>query len=70
MGWLSGYIKHGEHSRMIRNLKNGDEVTWTDPDNGTCTKTITIHEIHIKSGIVCITDTNGDYLECFASELS
>ena len=54
----------------VRKLRSGDEVTWNDPDGGYCSKTVTISSIEIKGHTVCITDTNGGYLECFPKELS
>ncbi len=53
-----------------RGLHAGDQVTWNDPDDGLCTKTITISSIEIVGDVAKITDTNGDYLECLLSELS
>lgn len=53
----------------IQELLYGDEVLWTDPDD-TCSKVITIRSVKIKGTTICITDQNGDYLECLASELS
>ena len=54
----------------LRNLHAGDEVFWTDPDEGACSRTYRISTIKIKGEVVCITDTDGATLEAFASELS
>ena len=58
------------------NLDNGDEVKWNDPDDGACSKTITIQTIVYlgKLGeddcIIRLTGKDGSTLECFAEELS
>jgi hypothetical protein len=60
----------------VRKLQAGDEVFWTDPDDDLCSRHYTIQYIEYidsvndDSIVVCITDYNGSYLECFASELS
>jgi len=54
----------------IKRLGNGDEVCWTDPDNGICSKSLIINTIEIIGDMVVITDENGDTLECLAEELS
>jgi len=56
--------------KEIKKLKIGDEVRWTDPDNNLCSKTLKIVGIRINGHIICITDMLGNYLECFAKELS
>lgn len=56
--------------REVGNLIPGDEVQWTDPDDGLCSRTYTISQIEIEGEIVKIWDRDGSYLECFASELS
>lgn len=53
-----------------KQLQRGDEVTWTDPNNGECSRTLTINMISVTGDVVRIVDTDGEYLECFASELS
>jgi hypothetical protein len=58
-------IKH------IKQLHSGDQVFWTDPDNGTCSRHYTIGSIEYKGdGVISITDKDGSSLECFAAELS
>jgi len=54
----------------LAELHNGDEVFWTDPDEGACSRVYQIKTIEIKGEVVCITDVNGDSLEAFAHELS
>lgn len=55
---------------QIKKLHSGDEVYWTDPDDGLCSRTLTIQSIEVKGDIVRIQDKSGDVLECFAKELS
>lgn len=56
--------------KQVKQLHSGDEVTWNDPDNGTCSKTMIISSIATKGDVVFIFDTKGYYLECLAKELS
>lgn len=51
-------------------LRTGDQVTWTDPDKGICTRTFTIASIWFDQGVIKITDTEGGELECYPRELS
>lgn len=51
-------------------LDNGDEVYWNDPDEGTCSRYLTIQTIDVNGEVVVITDKQGLTLECLASELS
>ena len=64
----------GFDAALVRGLRNGDEVTWNDPDEGACTRTMTIRKIVLRGrgggAMVEITDTDGGYLECLARELS
>lgn len=53
----------------VARLHPGDEVLWTDPNNGELTQYVTIRRIQVFGDVVQITHTNGD-LECFAEELS
>jgi hypothetical protein len=53
-----------------KNLKPGQEVFWKDPDDGACSKYLTIKEIEVRDDMVRITDEDGEYLECLPSELS
>jgi hypothetical protein len=59
-------------TKDVKKLGNGDEVYWDDPDNGACSRYITIQTITIEEGsdIVSIYGKDGDHLECFAHELS
>jgi len=54
----------------INKLHNGDQIFWKDPDNNNCSRYYTIRNIFIKGNIICITDIDGSYLECFAHELN
>jgi len=56
--------------KQIKNLQNGDEVFWEDPDDGLTSRSITIQSVEIKGDVVCIYGKDGDELECFANELS
>jgi len=51
-------------------LDSGFKVFWEDPDEGKCSRYYTISKIEIKGTILCITDIDGSYIECFAHELS
>lgn len=56
---------------QVKHLHTGDEVFWTDPDQGLCSKTITIQTIEVRDcRSIVIIGTDGSELECFASELS
>jgi len=63
----------------VRKLHNGDEVFWTDPDDGLTSRTIKIQSIKVLAPndgeeygdeVICIYGKDGDELECFAHELS
>ena len=51
-------------------FRSGDEVFWTDPDHGHCSKSLTILELSVEGDVVRIWSVNGGYLEAFAEELS
>lgn len=54
-----------------RDLHSGDEITWNDPDDGLCTKTLVIQSIeYLSNDVVRITDKNGGVLEAYLNELS
>jgi len=51
-------------------LKRGDVVIWNDPDDGICTKAITVSRVTVIGDTVCLVDRDsGDCIECFAGEL-
>ena len=55
----------------VKQLHNGDEVFWNDPDEGKCSRHITIKHISIwGDDVVKITGEHGYCLECYAHELS
>jgi hypothetical protein len=54
---------------QVKNLKPGDKVYWTDPDDGLCSKVLVIKKITIRGDIVRI-GQHGYCLDCFAKELS
>ena len=57
------------NKETAKQLHNGDEVFWNDPD-GQCSRVLTIADIEIIGDFARIRDVNGDVLECFISELS
>lgn len=49
----------------------GDEVTWNDPDNGTCSRTGVVESVEFhENGIVELTMNDGWTVEAFVHELS
>lgn len=56
--------------RDIKKLHTGDEVYWTDPDAGKCSRYITIQTIEVNGEVVTILGKDGSELECYAKELS
>lgn len=52
-------------------LAPGDQVYWTDPDRGLCSRLITIRKIeYSRGGIVHITDVFGGFVQAYLRELS
>lgn len=74
--FISDHAKHsdlfatGKFSDLVRSLKPGDEVFWTDPDNGACSRSYVIDGLTVNGDCVRIVDKSGDVLECFRHELS
>lgn len=56
--------------KQATNLKPGDKVYWNDPDDGLCSRELTIERIQFNCEVVVITDTYGDVHNVFANELS
>lgn len=57
-------------NREVRQLHNGDEVFWNDPDGGLCSRHLIIHTIEfVDEDWVRIRDQEGGTLECFIKEL-
>lgn len=54
---------------QVRRLHAGDEVHWNDPDDGICSRTLTIKSIEVKGEHVCVEDADGAVVECFPREL-
>ena len=54
-----------------KELQEDDEVYWTDPDEGKCSRYIQIKNVTIDEGneIVSLYGKEGDYLQCLAHEL-
>ena len=63
--WMRSRKKDG----WQRKLHTGDEVTWNDPDDGLCTRTVTIVSIVWTGEIATITYEGGE-LQAFIHELS
>jgi hypothetical protein len=74
---MSNNTQDAEVSEFLRSLSAGDEVTWTDPDEGISSGTYKIGIIVTESGsiesddtIVTLYNEEGSEVEAFASELS
>jgi len=53
-----------------KELHNGDEVFWNDPDEGLCSRMLKIHSISfIPPNIFRIEEIDGSEVECYAREL-
>ena len=50
-------------------LHSGDQVKWVDPDNGECSRELTIHTIKHHNEFMIIVDTDGEELHCYPDEL-
>lgn len=55
---------------IVEKLDFGDEVYWNDPDEGNCSRLMTIRTITVEGTAFKITDSEGGYLEGYISELS
>jgi hypothetical protein len=55
---------------QVKQLHNGDEVFWNDPDDGLTSRSITIQSIKVQGEVVSIFGQDGDELECYAHELN
>ena len=53
-----------------KKLATGDQVFWTDPDDGACSRHYTILAIEVVGNVVTIEEPDGSVLECFARELA
>lgn len=55
----------------VKELRPGDTVHWSDPDEGLCSKDIKIKSIEIRQDLktVILVDESDAVLECFAGEL-
>jgi len=57
--------------KEVRRLSPGDTVYWNDPDDGCCSKFITIRSIKVlEDEMVFIHGADRSDLECYAEELS
>ena len=52
-----------------KDLRPGDEVYWTDPDDGKCSGYWQIKSVQVRGTIVTIQDLDDSVLDCFAPEL-
>jgi hypothetical protein len=67
------YLNEDEHEAdydWTEDLRAGDEVEWTDPDNGECSRILEIATIEIRGNVFSIVTVEGDSYEGFLSELS
>ncbi len=62
---------------QVLKLNPHDEVFWTDPDEGVCSRYVKILSIDHRGPhddpndpVVRITEMDGSVIECYASELS
>lgn len=55
---------------QIKNLHQGDQVYWEDPDGGIGSRVYQILTIEMRGEVVRITEPDGSVLECFPDELS
>lgn len=55
--------------KEAKKLHKGDQVFWNDPDEGTCSRTLTICTIQINEFVATIMEESGSVVECFLSEL-
>ena len=58
--------------KKAKELQPGDHVFWNDPDEGICSRILTICSIDFKEegNVVEIMEPNGSVVECYVSELS
>ena len=58
--------------KQAKALQPGDQVYWSDPDEGTCSRLLTICSIDFKEdgNVVEIMEPNGRVVECYVRELS
>lgn len=54
----------------MHKLQPGDQVLWSDPDEDTCSRTVTIKAIDAFANVARITCEDGSVIEAFARELS
>jgi hypothetical protein len=52
-----------------KDLGFGDQFYWNDPDNGACSKVVTIRTIEWMGEVARIEDVDGSVLECFDHEM-
>lgn len=52
-----------------KKLHSGDQVYWNDPDDGACSRVLTIQSVEVHGNVVTIEEPDGSVVECFAREL-
>lgn len=67
--WVKFTVCKPLTKKQVANLHSGDQVFWSDPDDGFCSKSLTIASIEFNGNVVRIISQDGDSLECFANEL-
>jgi len=58
------------NSTVAMKLRPGDDVFWNDPDEGMCSRTLTIRQIKVAGTVAEIETDDGDMVVCFVKELS
>lgn len=54
----------------VKKLREGDTVYWNDPDDGACSRMITVQTVAVQLDTVFITGKDGYKLVCLAEELT
>lgn len=57
------------HVAKAKKLHQGDQVFWSDPDNGTCSRILTIQTITVVGDVITIMEPDGSVVEAYAREL-
>jgi len=52
-----------------KKLHPGDQVKWNDPDEGTCSRVLTIQTIEINGNVFTIMEPDGSVIMGYAREL-
>lgn len=57
------------NEEQFKKLTPGDKVFWEDPDDGICSKWITVKTIRFERDVASITGEDGSITECFPCEI-